>query len=65
MAIRVIDLLRPDLFRDKVCGVNLSVFNYLLVNLYKADPLSEDKIFDDNNEAMPNSSANSSPMSHC
>ena len=44
--IRVIDLLRPDLFREKL-RVNLSVFNYLLVNLYKADPLSEDKIFDE------------------
>jgi adenylosuccinate synthase len=44
--IRVIDLLRPDLFREKL-RANLSVFNYLLVNLYKADPLSEDKIFDE------------------
>ncbi len=44
--IRVIDLLRPDLFREKL-RVNLSVFNYLLVNLYKADPLSEDRIFDE------------------
>jgi adenylosuccinate synthase len=44
--IRVIDLLRPDLFREKL-RANLSVFNYLLVNLYKAAPLSEDKIFDE------------------
>ena len=44
--IRVIDLLRPDLFREKL-RANLSVFNYLLVNLYKAVPLSEDKIFDE------------------
>ena len=44
--IRVIDLLRPDLFREKL-RVNLSVFNYLLVNLYKTEPLSEDKIFDE------------------
>ncbi len=44
--IRVIDMLRPDLFREKL-RANLSVFNYLLVNLYKADPLSEDKIFDE------------------
>ena len=44
--IRVIDLLRPDLFSEKL-RANLSVFNYLLVNLYKADPLSEDKIFDE------------------
>ena len=43
--IRVIDLLRPDLFREKL-RANLVVFNYLLVNLYKAQPLSEDKIFD-------------------
>ena len=43
--IRVIDLLRPDLFREKL-RANLAVFNYLLVNLYKAEPLSEDKIFD-------------------
>ncbi len=43
--IRVIDLLRPDLFREKL-RANLVVFNYLLVNLYKAEPLSEDKIFD-------------------
>ena len=43
--IRVIDLLRPDLFREKL-RANLAVFNYLLVNLHKAEPLSEDKIFD-------------------
>ena len=44
--IRAIDLLRPDLFREKL-RANLSIFNYLLVNLYKAEPLSEDKIFDE------------------
>jgi adenylosuccinate synthase len=44
--IRAIDLLRPALFRDKL-RANLSVFNYLLENLYKAAPLSEDKIFDE------------------
>jgi adenylosuccinate synthase len=44
--IRAIDLLRPSLFRDKL-KANLSVFNYLLENLYKAEPLNEDKIFDE------------------
>ena len=44
--IRAIDLLRPALFRDKLRS-NLSVFNYLLENLYKAAPLNEDKIFDE------------------
>ena len=44
--VRAIDLLRPDLFREKL-KANLSVFNYLLENLYKTAPLSEDKIFDE------------------
>ena len=44
--IRAIDLLRPALFRNKL-RANLSVFNYLLENLYKAAPLSEEKIFDE------------------
>jgi adenylosuccinate synthase len=44
--IRAIDLLRPDLFREKV-QTNLAVFNYLLENLYHAAPLKEDVIFDE------------------
>ncbi len=44
--IRAIDLLRPALFKEKL-KANLSVFNYLLENLYKTAPLSEDKIFDE------------------
>jgi adenylosuccinate synthase len=44
--IRAIDLLRPSLFREKL-KANLSVFNYLLENLYKAKPLSADTIFDE------------------
>jgi len=44
--IRAIDLLHPALFKEKL-KANLSVFNYLLENLYKAGPLSEDKIFDE------------------
>ncbi len=44
--IRAIDLLRPEIFRQKL-RANLSVFNYLLENLYKAEPLSEDSIFDE------------------
>ncbi len=44
--IRAIDLLRPELFRQKV-RANLVVVNYLLENLYKAGPLSEDKIYDE------------------
>jgi len=44
--IRAIELLRPSLFREKL-KTNLAVFNYLLENLYKASPLSEDKIFDE------------------
>ncbi|HMK60555.1 MAG TPA: adenylosuccinate synthase [Dissulfurispiraceae bacterium] len=44
--IRAIDLLRPDIFREKL-RANLSVFNYLLQNLYKAAPLNEDRIFDE------------------
>lgn len=43
--IRAVDLLRPQLFKDKL-SANLSVCNYLLTNLYKAEPLSEDEIFD-------------------
>jgi len=42
--IRAIDLLRPDLFREKL-HANLSACNYLLVNLYKAAPLDEEAIF--------------------
>lgn len=44
--IRAIDMLRPDLFREKL-RANLTVYNYLLINLYKAEPLSEGKIFDE------------------
>jgi adenylosuccinate synthase len=44
--IRAIDLLRPSLFKEKL-KANLSIFNYLLENRYKAVPLSEDKIFDE------------------
>ena len=44
--IRAIDLLRPDLFREKV-HTNLAVFNYLLQNLYHAAPLKEEAIFDE------------------
>jgi adenylosuccinate synthase len=42
--IRAVDLLRPDLFREKL-HANLSAFNYLLVNLYQAAPLEEEAIF--------------------
>jgi adenylosuccinate synthase len=44
--IRAIDLLRPELFREKL-RANLAVFNYLLENLYKAAPLKEEAIFDE------------------
>ncbi|HTZ17583.1 MAG TPA: adenylosuccinate synthase [Dissulfurispiraceae bacterium] len=44
--IRAIDLLRPDIFREKL-KANLVVFNYLLENLYKAEPLDEGRIFDE------------------
>ncbi len=44
--IRAIDLMQPTIFREKL-KANLAVFNYLLENLYKARPLSEDKIFDE------------------
>ena len=42
--IRAIDLLRPDLFREKL-HANLATCNYLLVNLYEAAPLDEAAIF--------------------
>jgi adenylosuccinate synthase len=44
--IRAIDLLRPSIFREKL-KANLEVYNYLLENLYKVEPLSEDRIFDE------------------
>jgi adenylosuccinate synthase len=42
--IRAIDLLRPDLFREKL-RANLAACNYLLINLYKTAPLDENAIF--------------------
>jgi adenylosuccinate synthase len=42
--IRAIDMLRPELFREKL-HANLSACNYLLTNLYKTAPLDENAIF--------------------
>lgn len=42
--IRAVDLLNPNLFREKL-KANLKTANYLLENLYKAAPLSEEDIF--------------------
>jgi len=42
--IRAIDLLRPELFREKL-RANLSACNYLLTNFYKTAPLDEEAIF--------------------
>ncbi|MBA4349165.1 MAG: adenylosuccinate synthase [Thermodesulfovibrio sp.] len=42
--IRAVDLLNPNLFREKL-KANLKTANYLLENLYKAAPLSEKDIF--------------------
>jgi adenylosuccinate synthase len=43
--IRAIDLLRPELFREKL-RANLTIYNYLIENLYKAVPLKEEAIFE-------------------
>ena len=42
--IRVIDLLTPDVFREKL-ATNLSFINFLLENLYKVAPLNADEIY--------------------
>lgn len=42
--IRVIDLLTPDVFREKLAA-NLSFINFLLENLYKVAPLNADEIY--------------------
>jgi adenylosuccinate synthase len=44
--IRSVDLLNPNLFREKL-RANLETVNYLLENLYKAAPLSEEDIFEE------------------
>jgi adenylosuccinate synthase len=44
--VRAIDLLKPEVLRQKV-RVNLEVINFLLVNMYKAAPLDEDAIMKD------------------
>lgn len=42
--VRAIDLLYPDLLKDKI-KANLEVINFLLKNLYEATPLDEELIF--------------------
>ncbi len=42
--IRMMDLLSPEVFREKLSS-NLSMVNFLLENLYKAAPLNADEIY--------------------
>jgi adenylosuccinate synthase len=42
--IRMMDLLNPDAFKEKL-SANLSTSNFLLENLYKTKPLNEDEIY--------------------
>lgn len=44
--IRVMDLLSPNVFREKI-SANLSTINFLLENLYKTAPLKTDEIYDE------------------
>lgn len=42
--IRMMDLLNPDVFKEKL-SANLSIVNFLLENLYKTKPLNEKEIY--------------------
>lgn len=42
--IRMMDLLNPDVFKEKL-SANLSIVNFLLENLYKTNPLNEKEIY--------------------
>jgi adenylosuccinate synthase len=42
--IRMMDLLNPDVFKEKL-SANLSMVNFLLENLYKTNPLNEEEIY--------------------
>ncbi|MEW6739454.1 MAG: adenylosuccinate synthase [Nitrospirota bacterium] len=44
--IRMMDLLTPDVFREKL-SANLTTINFLLENFYKAAPLKADAIYDE------------------
>ncbi len=44
--IRMIDLLTPDVFKEKL-SANLSTINFLLENFYKTAPLKADAIYDE------------------
>lgn len=44
--IRMVDLLNPELFRKKL-KANLEIINFLLKNLYQAETLDEDSIFNE------------------
>lgn len=42
--IRVVDLLYPEVLRDKI-RANLEIVNFLLINFYNAKPFNEEEIF--------------------